>query len=170
MVENAQDVSTLMDGELDADRIDAVCRCLRTREGMQTWASYHLIGDALRGSPDLASGFSDRFGSRFAAEPTMLVPRSRGAMPARTAWAIAASAAAVAVVGWVAMASFQPASTGIAAVAPLAVSAPPVATVVHRGADLGDYVLVHQGYSPASAIQGVQPYIRAVSAEESSGR
>ena len=27
-----------------------------------------------------------------------------------------------------------------------------------------DYVLVHQEYSPATAIQGVRPYLRAVSA------
>jgi len=45
MVMNEQ-ISRLMDGEIDATEMNAVCTTLRTDAAIATWNSYHVIGDA----------------------------------------------------------------------------------------------------------------------------
>src|SRR5512139_2935814 len=101
-----QDISAMMDGEVDAEQVEAICKRLRSDQAVQTWVCYHVIGDALRGSPGLSPGFVPRLSTKLEDEPTVLAPPPRRpSTPVRTAWAIAASAAAVAVVGWVAMQS-----------------------------------------------------------------
>jgi negative regulator of sigma E activity len=98
-----EEVSLLMDGELDEARVEHVCRGLRETTAIETWVCYHVIGDSLRGCTLLAPGFAGRFAGKLAAEPTVLAPSQRHAAPAAMAWAIAASVAAVGVVGWVAL-------------------------------------------------------------------
>jgi sigma-E factor negative regulatory protein RseA len=164
-----QDISAMMDGEVDAEQVEAICKRLRSDQAVQTWVCYHVIGDALRGSPGLSPGFVSRLSAKLEDEPTVLAPPPRRqSTPVRTAWAIAASAAAVAVVGWVAMQSFSPPEQPARATLVSTIGKAPA--LVRRGADVGDYVLVHQEYSPATMIQGVQPYIRAVSAPDGAGR
>ena len=74
---------------------------------------------------------------------------------------MAATVAAVGVVGWVALTTM-----------PLPPSAIATAQRVNdvRAADLrrpvvNEYLLAHQEYSPTTAIQGVSPYLRAVTAD-----
>ncbi len=168
----AEDISLLMDGELDPGRVEGVCRQLRSDEIMATWVCYHVIGDVLRGSGELAPAFSQRFAAQLTAEPTVLAPRRRVvAAGARTPLALAASAAAVAVVGWAALKVYEPAVgpehvAGAAPVQPQMVST----STMRRPFDLGDYLIVHQEFSPTTMIQGVQPYIRAVAADDSANR
>ena len=99
----AEEISLLVDGELDVERIESVCTRLRDADSMTTWVCYHVIGDALRGSSAIMPGFAARFATRLAAEPTVLSPPRRGPAPAALAWAAAATVAAVSLVGWVAM-------------------------------------------------------------------
>jgi sigma-E factor negative regulatory protein RseA len=179
----AEEISRLVDGELDPDQVDAVCRRLRGEEAMSTWVAYHVIGDVLRDSGTLSPGFSQRFARRLAAEPTVLAPPRREVRSGTfRALAVAASAAAVAVVGWAALQVFQPGPPELAATAPVASAAPagarqavatgPTAASGERGlgGNVGEYLLVHQEYSPATMIQGVQPFIRAVSFEDGPAR
>src|SRR5947207_1544142 len=93
----AEEVSLLVDGELDADRVDRVCRGLRERAAVETWVCYHVIGDSLRGQCALRAGFSGRFSARLDSEPTVLAPPRPRPAPAALALAIAASVAAVGV-------------------------------------------------------------------------
>ena len=45
---NREQISALMDGELDDARAQALCAQLKGEESVDCWAAYHLIGDALR--------------------------------------------------------------------------------------------------------------------------
>jgi sigma-E factor negative regulatory protein RseA len=158
-----EEISLLMDGELDAHRVDGVCSGLREARCIATWVCYHVIGDALRGSYPPTPGFSTRFAERLAAEPTVLAPQQRKAAPAAMALAVAATVAAVSVVGWVAFATIPTAPSTVLSAARQAASVR--AADARRQVD-NEYLLVHQEYSPTTAIQGVRPYLRAVAASE----
>ena len=60
----AEEISLLVDGELDVERIEGVCTRLRDADSVTTWVCYHVIGDALRGSSAIMPGFAARFDSR----------------------------------------------------------------------------------------------------------
>ena len=110
-----QDVSDLMDGELDADTAARQIGRLKTDgAAREKWDTYHLIGDALRGeaqatrgvdsfalTPALTSAFTARLAQALTQEPTVLAPRPvREKSRAQTVWlSAAASIAAIAVVG-----------------------------------------------------------------------
>jgi sigma-E factor negative regulatory protein RseA len=145
-----QDISMLMDGELDdaaaGELIDAMAR---HRDALETWRTYHLIGDALRESA-----------------PPVVVPRRLQAQP-RTWYALAASVAAVALVGWVGFApqrSPAPVATApSSAVAQAQPAAAPKPAVVPLPSGTNDYLLAHQGFSPRVSLQGMAAYVRTVS-------
>jgi len=91
----------------------------------------------------------------------VLAPSRARPAPAAVAWAVAATVAAVGVVGWVALTTMPLPPSAI-------VTAQRVDEV--RAADLrrpvvNEYLLAHQEYSPTTAIQGVRPYLRAVTAD-----
>jgi sigma-E factor negative regulatory protein RseA len=157
-----------MDGELDDEAVRRALAAMRDGEAHATWACYHVIGDHLRGTRMATSGFSARFAKRLAAEPTVLAPsRRQPRVAASFAWAAAAGLAAIGVVGWTAWSVTE---------SPPAVVAKAREAAVVRADSLKpaqvpqDYVLVHQEYSPATALQGVQPYLRAVSAPAAEAR
>jgi sigma-E factor negative regulatory protein RseA len=154
-----EDISRLMDGELDDGDVDAVCGRLQRPDGEATWVCYHVIGDALRGSGGLAPGFSQRFAARLIAEPTVLAPSVRKSRPLPFVWAVAATVAAVTVVGWVALTTLDTPATAIARGAGAVRAAH-----VRPQSVPADYLLAHQEYSPTAQIQGVGPNLRAVSA------
>jgi len=157
-----ENISRLMDGEVEVSELDQVCACLKTSDAMATWTCYHVIGDAMRGSGMPLRDFEVRFIQRLAAEPTVLAPRRRPVAAAATwGWAAAATIAAVTVVGWTAM--------SLVGETPAAMAKAGEATVVSaaraRPAPVpSDYLLAHQEYSPSTAIPGVGPYLRSVAA------
>jgi sigma-E factor negative regulatory protein RseA len=170
-------ISALMDGELDEHPAQhEIARLKNDPELRERWDTFHLVGDALRGEPMISPGFSATFAQRLAAEPTVLAPRRVSRQSKRvTTYALsaAASVSAAALVAWVAMSGpnadsmlagsgsdprVQPAgttTTGAAAVIPVSVSS---------DGTMNEYFLAHQGFSPSTAIQGLAPYIRTVSA------
>ena len=158
----AEEVSLFVDGELDADRVERVCHGLRAPAEVETWVCYHVIGDALRGQCKPMSGFAARFSARLDAEPTILAPQRPRPAPAAIALAIAATVAAVGVVGWMALTT-MPASNEALATAQQASAVRPADT---RRPVVNEYLLAHQEYSPATAIAGVRPYLRAVATDE----
>jgi sigma-E factor negative regulatory protein RseA len=166
-------ISSLMDGELDAHQAGQEWTRLRNDPGARaSWETYHLIGDAMRGDAVLSPKFSARLSERLAAEPTVLAPRRSPARRVVTyAWSAAASFSAVALVGWMAFYSpLSPQPHAPLATAPQAVPATPaaapqveLASVPSEGR-MNEYLIAHQEFSPSTAIQGVAPYIRTVSA------
>jgi sigma-E factor negative regulatory protein RseA len=176
-------ISELMDGELDGQAALRVIEALESdREALEIWRSYHLISDAMRDTPLLSPGFAAHLAEKLAQEPTVLAPkrvelgqpaRPRVAMPA----AIAASFAALALVGWLA---FAPQGQGPAP-AQVAVQTPSVQAVIQPVVSLqpqtvplpsatSDYLLAHQGFSPRVSLQGMAAYARTVSDQATEGR
>ena len=88
----------------------------KSTEGLRTWVCYHVIGDALRRNGAPIAGFAGRFAARLAAEPTVLAPAAARPHGSRLplAWAVAATVAAVVVVGWVAVSMLDPQPTAVA--------------------------------------------------------
>ena len=81
------ELSALMDGELDASAVGRACGQWRDDEETRAnWHAYHLIGDVLR-SDDLVSdpahdaAFLAAFRQRLAQEPVVLAPASLAAAP-----------------------------------------------------------------------------------------
>src|SRR6059036_2567171 len=99
MVMNEQ-ISRLMDGEIDAADVDGVFATLKSDAAMRVWSCYHTIGDALRGETAVTRSVVTDVARQLAHEPTIVAPRMRiVSAPASWAWAVAASLAAVTVVG-----------------------------------------------------------------------
>ena len=166
----AEEISLLVDGELEIEHIERVCTRLRDGASITTWVCYHTIGDALRGSSAVMPGFAARFATRFGAEPTVLAPPRRGPAPAAVAWAVAATVAAVSVVGWVAMTTLPAGDGTMPAALITARQAATVRPADTRPAVDNEYLVVHQEYSPTTAIQGARPYLRAVAATDPDAR
>jgi sigma-E factor negative regulatory protein RseA len=158
-------LSAWMDGELDRRQAGPLpAQIKQDAQLRRDWDCYHLIGDALRGvhGPDLSA----RICERLEAEPTVLAPQRRSEKLRWAAMSVAAGAAAVMFVGWIALSGTQQ--------EPVQVAAVPAAEVhlaaVPAGAGANDYLLAHQRYSPSSAMQGVASYVRTVSEERSARR
>lgn len=161
-------ISELMDGELDERAAGELIGELgRGGEPAESWRTYHLIGDAMRGARPVSADFAARVAARVAAEPAVLAPRRLEAAP--RAWfpmALAASFAAVALVGWVAFAP-PPEAGGVpvADATPAAAPAQAPLAVAPIPLEANDYLLAHQVYSPRGTLQGMAPYVRSVSSE-----
>lgn len=157
-----ENISRLMDGELDDAELDRCLAELRSADAVQTWACYHVIGDHLRGTAGAHRGLSPRFAAALAAEPTVLAPQAkshRPAQPATFAWAVAATIAAVTVVGWTAFSMVDVPPDAVAK----AREAATVRAAQVKPAELpADYLMAHQEYSPATVIHGGGTYLRAV--------
>ncbi|HTN67495.1 MAG TPA: sigma-E factor negative regulatory protein [Burkholderiaceae bacterium] len=79
-----EEISALVDGELDESRIEAVLALLHEDEGRTAWEAYHQAGDALRSDEialSMSRDFSKRLFDRLEAEPAIIAPMS----PARVA-------------------------------------------------------------------------------------
>ena len=158
-----EQISRLMDGEVDATEMDAVCTTLRRDDAMATWNLYHTIGDALRGETAATRNLAAAVSRTLAAEPTVVAPRAQPlSRPASWAFAAAASLAAVTVVGWTA---YSMVDATPAAFAKMREAGTMSAAQMRPTAVLpADYLLAHQEYAPANALQGVGPYLRDVAA------
>lgn len=168
-----ESISALIDGELEEHEAQRELARLKDDAALrERWDYFHLIGDALRGERPLplSAGFNGAFAAHLAQEPTVLAPRRSSPQARRvTTYALsaAASLSAVALVAWVALAPTAPLgpqagiAPGVQAFTPEATSQ--LASVPSEGR-MNEYLLAHQGFSPSTAIQGLAPYIRSVSA------
>jgi sigma-E factor negative regulatory protein RseA len=182
-------ISALMDGESDRSEVAQVVRQMREQEALrETWSTYHLIGDAMRGERCTDTRVAQGVSAKLAAEPTVLAPRRGiGDTMRRMALPSMAAAAAVATVTWVSLETYQPSRSPVQVVVPLAPIAGPEplgSLIQHASVDLPPpqiqlhsrpidaYIEAHQEFSPSRTIQGLVPYARTVSATGSvqSGR
>ena len=155
-------ISALMDGELDDKSASELIGSLaHGSEHADAWREYHVIRDAMRGTAPLSEGFSARVAWKLADEPTVLAPKRT--QPGRsdsprwfTLSAVAASFAAVALVGWLAFAPQSPAP------APVVAKAAEKPVIVPMPSSANDYLLAHQGFSPRVSLQGMAPYVLTV--------
>jgi sigma-E factor negative regulatory protein RseA len=135
---------------------------LKDDAAMTTWSCYHTIGDALRGETPVTRSVGMEVSRKLRAEPTVLAPRmSAASRTASWAWAAAASAAAVTVVGWTAYSLIDATPAGFAKAGEAGTMQAAQARQITVPAD---YLLAHQEYAPANALQSVGPYLRDVAA------
>ena len=150
-------ISAFMDGEAAPGEAQQALNRLRQDKGsLDEWNRFHLVGDMLRGERLLGDDFLDRLRTRLDAEPTVLAPRRRWTTVVATSLAIAASLAFVVMVSKVVMPERTTPQVEVAA-APAA-------------AQVNDYLIAHHEFSPHSALQGVAPYVRSVSAPHDGNR
>jgi sigma-E factor negative regulatory protein RseA len=163
----------LVDGELGRWESRAQIKRLESDEALvQTWETYHLIGDALRREAEVSPDFTRRLHERLGGEPTILAPRMRLSQRAvRYTLPLAAGIAGVTLVAWLGL-SFQTAvqpGRGMVASQEPGISRP-APSLVKRGTAVNDYLTAHQEFSPSTTMQGLASYVRAVSTDESSAR
>jgi sigma-E factor negative regulatory protein RseA len=147
-----QEISSLMDGELEAHEAGRVIRsCCASGEAAQRWQEYHLIGDVLRGGKPHPTGTADRVRVALGDEPAIVAPR-RGVLEStfgRVALAAAASVATIGVVGWIGTQGGPGAPAAVVAaknpagIQPVAVQ-PVAATAAPQAVDVQDYLAAHR--------------------------
>jgi sigma-E factor negative regulatory protein RseA len=146
-----EQISALMDGELDLDSNPHLYAELRKNaHSAECWATWHLIGDTMRGEAMAQSGLHARIMQQLESEPAILAPRRRSILDVfQSAYAVpmAASAAAVAFVGWMVWQS----QGGIALQPEMA--KPSIAQSTMPPEALNDYMLAHQEYAPSNGMQ-----------------
>ena len=144
-----EQLSALMDGELQGDIWLQALQCAEQEDGRATWHAYHVVGDALR-STELAahgassSAFLARFQQRLAQEPVLArkledvpmqqvvsvkAPLPQAANASVFRWKMLAgfaSLAVVASVGWNSWDKLQDGGTQLATATPLSPATAPV--------------------------------------------
>ena len=143
-----QEISSLMDGELDRSAAEcAIKACCLSEKDQETWHLYHVIGDSLRGQAPRELAVK-RIRDRLEKEPA-IIARPKRALDtplARVALAAAASVATIGVVGWIGSQGGAPGVSTSPVVAKGAPSVQPVSKTVPAApsADLQDYYTAHK--------------------------
>jgi sigma-E factor negative regulatory protein RseA len=100
-----QEISSLMDGELDRLEADRIMKaCCASEEHKDTWNLYHAIGDAIRGQAPRAIERPSRVMEAISRETTVIGGPRRNLFETalgRVALAAAASVATIGVVSWI---------------------------------------------------------------------
>jgi len=152
-----------MDGELSSQETrHNLLRLKDSAECRETWDTFYLIGDVMRGEPALDDTFTMRVCGRLAEEPTIIAPRFTHRQVIGYTLSAAASLAAVAFVLTLAINvdnPFRPARQQPAQVA----FQPPQPI---NQAKINEYLIAHQEFSPSTMMQGVAPYVRTVSDDQ----
>ena len=161
-------ISAFMDGELsESESTGHIAHIREDAQSRAAWDTYHLIGDTLRGEKmGLPPDFNAKLHARLADEPTVLAPHVRAPLQSRVrriALPIAASLGGVALVAWIALfnSPFGPQNENVALAPPVL----PAARVQPASAQVNDYLLAHQQFSPSTTMRGVASYVRTVSGQ-----
>ena len=144
-----QEISSLMDGELQAHEAERAIRgCCADSEAARKWQEYHLISDVLRGGHPHPSGTAGRVSKALETEPA-IVARPRRMLETtfgRVALAAAASVATIGVVGWIGSQGGQAVPGGVVAKNPVAIQPvahqPPAAP--EAAPDVQEYLAAHR--------------------------
>lgn len=160
-------ISALMDGELEDHEVPASFDALRRDETLRSqWQQAHLIGAVLREENHLDFDVTARVMAALDAEPVVLAPKPRTPRDwSRSAMALAATVAGVAVVAWLGLGD-APEASSIAQLAqvPAGVSVPQAqAPSTPR---LQEYLVAHQAYASMGPMAGGARNIRTVSVAE----
>ncbi len=156
----SEQISALIDDELTSeDAVRMVGLMQSSKHAAEAWGQYHLIGDAMRGSTAFSANFKQDLMQKLELEPTVLAPNAsqikpskveqfKGKLPA--AWSIAASFAAVMLVGWVAVHE-QTQSGNV--IAPVEVAK----AELSEQSIPAEYLMAHQASAPSASSYYIQP-------------
>jgi len=155
------EISALMDGELFEDEAEILFDQIKRDENShRDWATYHLIGDALRQPDSIHRDISAKVRERMQNEPTVLAPRSR-ALTQRVRTVALSAAASLAAVGVVAWMSLQISPEVAPQMAMQQTALRPASLQIQPKSN--DYLMAHQEFSPSTDMNGGASYIRTVS-------
>jgi negative regulator of sigma E activity len=161
-----QDISSLMDGELEPHEAERAIRaCCTDGEAAQKWQTYNLIGDVLRGGKPHPTRTAERVKRALADEPAIIARQKRvhETTFGRVALAAAASVATIGVVGWIGSQGGQAPAPAVVAKNPGAIQ--PVSNVVPAApADIQDYVAAHKQLPSAELYRPVNRVAPAAAA------
>lgn len=160
-------LSGLVDGELDELEAKVLLDAVKGDPQLRAcWHEYQLIGDTLRGERSLPGDITAQVMAALADEPVVLAPRPvRQPAWQRTALALAATLAGVAVVGWLALAQRNDVSP---AGEQLAQGATPQSARADAR-DMQQYLVAHQAQSSLLQFRGGTENIRTVAAGGAAG-
>jgi sigma-E factor negative regulatory protein RseA len=145
-MEMKDQISALMDDELALESSEQVFAAAKADgELNKCWATYHLIGDAMRGNPVFKPDFEQRLMQKLESEPTVLAPRiKKSFIKTPAVWSIAASIAAVMFVGWMVLQQQVQNGNDI--------------TPMEIAQNLpSEYLMAHQALAPTNSAYYIQP-------------
>lgn len=173
-----EQISAWIDGELSEAEARRVQDVVSRQAAMHVQCgTLWLIGDVMRDEAMLSQDFTARVMSALDSEPTVLAPvvlrPVRAVSPVQRWMPLAAAAAGVAVVAWVALAGTSGSETRVPMMAALKPMTQTVSLAgIHNGSaaraeDDRPYLMAHQAYGPGVQMAGVSGYLRPVSLDES---
>ena len=139
-----EQISALMDDDLALEDAEYLMTALKANgEAAESWATYHLIGDVMRGNNVLRHDMTSIIMQEISKQPAVLAPQTKAAKNKPVIWSVAASVAAVFFVGWVVLHQ----QSQEASLAPIEIAQ----------AMPAEYLLAHQSMSPSNAAYFIQP-------------
>ena len=139
-----EQISALMDNDLALEDAEYLMTALKANgEAAKSWATYHLIGDVMRGNKVLRHDMTANIMQEIAKQPTVLAPKPSLIKNKQVAFSVAASVAAVFFVGLVVLHQ----QSQEASVAPIEIAQ----------AMPAEYLRAHQSMSPSNAAYFIQP-------------
>lgn len=139
-----EQISALMDNDLALEDAEFLMTALKANgEASKSWATYHLIGDVMRGNKVLRHDLTASIMQEIAKQPTVLAPKPSLFKNKQVAFSVAASVAAVFFVGMVVLHQ----QSQEANVAPIEIAQ----------AMPAEYLRAHQSMSPSNAAYFIQP-------------
>jgi sigma-E factor negative regulatory protein RseA len=156
----SEQISALMDDEIAVEDANRLIGSLHSsKQATEAWGEYHLIGDAMRGNAMLSKDFKQNLMQKLDMEPTVLAPKAaqynsqkladlKDKLPVK--WSIAASFAAVMVVGWMALQQQVQPESGAPAMEM-------AQTEVMDQAIPNEYLSAHQASAPSTSSYYIQP-------------
>lgn len=174
-----EQISALLDDEIElADAEHLLVGMQPSSQLAEAWSQYHLIGDVMRGASPLSTNFKQNLMAKIDLEPTVLSPNAawmesatkhnveslavKNKFPVKMpmAWSIAASFAAVVVVGWMVLQTQvkTPATPELVATStmPQTQDAPTIAVATEQTIP-AEYLMAHQASAPSASSYYIQP-------------
>ena len=159
-----EQISALLDDQIAAEDAAHIIQAIESnQQAANAWSQYSLIGDAMRGNVILSQQFKQNLMQKIEMEATVLAPNSalvshiaeikhRRKVPA--AWSIAASFAAVMVVGWMVLNQQTQSGHDVAPVE-VALAVTTQAPAIDQGIP-AEYLSAHQASAPSSSSYYIQ--------------
>ncbi len=143
-------ISALVDDEISLQDAEYLYTALKAEgESRECWMTYHMIGDAMRGSLIFRTDLRNRIMQQLDQEPSVLAPRASKTAAVQVAkkspvlWSVAASVAAVMFVGMIVLQQ-QPQTADELMPMEIAQNIP------------AEYLQAHQSLAPSSAAYYIQ--------------
>jgi sigma-E factor negative regulatory protein RseA len=141
-------ISALMDDEISLEDNEYLLSAIKSNDSLkQTWSTYHMIGDVMRGESFSSPFMTQAIMDKIAKEPTVLAPMHKRLRKSPAVWSAVASVAGVFFVGWMV---FHHQSESLTSSVEMARNIPTEYLVAHQSMAVSSAYLIQ----PASFNQG----------------